>query len=402
MAIGRRNGFEGTGEPDEPEVTDEPEGSGVTDAPDGADGDDEVEGAEAAKAADEPGTSEEHEPSDEHEALGLDDDELDEVVTPFTEVERVVAGDPHLTLEDVARRAGLPTQILREVYDAMEWGARPAYDERDVAYAEAVVGLLEFFPLAAVIRALRTRYRAMTSIVVSDLSTVRDHVVAPALASGADPEQLSESLGRATAEMLPLITSQLSEDYRHVLLALIGTDAAAQAVRLEGGRELELTIGFVDIVGFTALSGRIDPGELDHVVSAFEDLVTAVVARTEGVLLAKFVGDAAMLVGSNPVVMANTLLDLVEDRQRLAEAPRRAGLAHGQTLVRAGDYYGPVPNLASRLTDHAHEWSLLASEDLEDTLAEVENLDAERISKVTIQGVGSRRPLKVTRRRRER
>ncbi len=314
----------------------------------------------------------------------------------FQHVRQVVAGDPELTFEEVAEGAGLPTQILREAFAATEWDERDAYAQRDVDYARAIARMLDVYPLDVVLRSLRTRYRAMTSIVVSDLGTVRDRVVMPALASGTEPEELAESLGQTAEELLPLVTGQLAEHYRHALLRLLDTEAVARSVQLEGGPQIELAVGFVDVVGYTALSGRIDPAGLDHVLASFEDLVASEVASHDDVLLAKFIGDAAMVVASDPLPLVELLLGLVEDDQRLAEAPRRAGVAFGDVLVREGDYYGPVTNLAARLTDHARQWSLLAAEELAEPLEEA-GFELTRIPETTIHGVGDRRPLRVRR-----
>jgi adenylate cyclase len=311
----------------------------------------------------------------------------------FDDVRRILTGEPELSLGDVAEQAGLPLQILREVFAATDWETRPGYDQRDVDYARAIAQLLDIFPLATLVRTVRTRYRAVTSIVVSDLGTVRDHVLGPALRGGADPGQLAANLAEAAERILPLSTSQLAEDYRHALLRLLDSDALARGAHLEGGRELELAVGFVDIVGYTALSGRVDPVGLDHVLVSFEDLVASVVAGQDDVLLAKFVGDAAMLVASEPEPLATTLLTLVDDHTRLAEAPRRAGMSAGRVLVREGDYFGAVPNLAARLTDHAYPWSLLADEKLGEVLEP--DFTLERIAKTSIRGVGDQRPLRV-------
>lgn len=314
----------------------------------------------------------------------------------FSHVLDVVRGEPTLSLQDVATRANLPLQILREIFEASQWADQPAYDERDVDYACSVALLLDHYPLRSVIRNVRTRYRAMTSIVISDLGSVRDRVVLPALAEGADVQDMAGRLGRTAEELLPATTEQLAEDYRHVLVRLLDSAAVARGVALEGGRQIDLAVGFVDVVGYTALSGHIDPAGLDHVLAGFEDLVTTTVAAAEDVLLAKFIGDAAMLVGPEASCVIDVLIELVSNRARLAEAPRRAGMAFGKVLVREGDYYGPVPNLAARLTDHARAWTVLADEELAEELEG--RYDVEQISKIDIHGVGSRRPLRVERR----
>lgn len=309
----------------------------------------------------------------------------------FDAVRDALRGSPSMTLADVAEQAALPLRILQTVFAAMDWDGREAYDERDVAYARALATILDHYPLDVLVRSVATRYRSMSSIVVSDLGTVRDEVVMPALASGADPEELARRLGETADTLLPLITENLAEDYRHVLLNLLDTDALARGVG--GGREITLAVGFVDVAGYTALSGRIDPTGLDRVLSSFEDLVHTTVASHGDVLLAKFIGDAAMLVASDPVDLAAVLLDIVDDDTTLAEAPRKAGLASGEVLVRQGDYYGPTPNLAARLTDHARPWTLLAAEDMGETLGD--RFELSETPKTKMRGVGETRPLRV-------
>jgi class 3 adenylate cyclase len=183
-------------------------------------------------------------------------------------------------------------------------------------------------------------------VVVSDLGTVRDEVVMPALAAGIEATDLADALGRTAESVLPLVTRNLAEDYRHIVLNLLDTDALARGV--EGGREIDLAVGF---------------------------------------------GDAAMLIASDPVRLAEVLLDVVDDRTILAEAPRKAGLAHGPVLVRQGDYYGATPNLAARLTDHARPWSLLAAEDLDEALAE--HFELTETPGTTLRGVGEHQPWRI-------
>lgn len=316
----------------------------------------------------------------------------DPAVALFHRVREVVEGDASLTLDEVAERAQVPTQVLREVFAAMDWDDRPGYDDRDVAYADALRHILDLYPLDVVVRNIRTRYRAMTSIVVSDLGTVRDRVIAPALEAGADATDLADRLGETARDLLPLITGQLAEDYRHILVGLLDSDAVTQGAQLQA-REVDLAVGFVDLVGFTKLSRDIDPAGLDRLLGRFEELVTEAVGRIDDTRLAKFVGDAAMVVGPDPVQVTRVLLHLVDDRQQLTETPRHAGLAFGRVLVREGDFYGQVPNLASRLTDHAKRWSLLVAADLADHLER--DFELSSVPPTRLHGLGEHRPHRV-------
>jgi class 3 adenylate cyclase len=78
----------------------------------------------------------------------------------------------------------------------------------------------------------------------------------------------------------------------------------------------QLTVMFVDLVGSTELSHRLDPEEMDHVLRAHQNTVAGEVARFEG-HVAKFMGDG---------VLACLL--------RLAERPRGRGRAGGAGRAR--------------------------------------------------------------------
>src|SRR3954447_11716640 len=69
-----------------------------------------------------------------------------------------------------------------------------------------------------------------------------------------------------------------------------GTPPAARPGEAE---RRQLTVMFVDLVGSTALSTRLDPEEMRDVLRAFQDAVTREVERFEG-HLAKYMGDGVL------------------------------------------------------------------------------------------------------------
>jgi class 3 adenylate cyclase len=100
-----------------------------------------------------------------------------------------------------------------------------------------------------------------------------------------------------------------------------------------------VTVGFVDIVGFTELGEEVPPEELHAVVRGFERTVED--AARAPLRLVKTIGDAAMLVAPEPGPVVAAVLDLVEaSRERGAPAatrrhrPRRSA-ATSRRLVRA-------------------------------------------------------------------
>ncbi len=316
-----------------------------------------------------------------------------EDTTPFARVREVVGRDRDLTLDEMSQRAGVPIRILERVLQAADRRHEDdRYSEDDLHYAEVASTLLDHYPLSAVVRAARVRTRALTSIVVNDLSLVREQIIRPALAEGADLDELAQMLGETAEEILPLVSGSLGDEYRHILLRILDTEVAREATT-HGEDRLTLAVGFVDVVGYTALSARIDPTGLDEVLASFESLVTETVEGRNGVMLAKFIGDAAMIVAEDPVPLAHVLLTIVTAVEELDDTPRSAGMSCGPVLVREGDYFGDPVNLAGRLTDLARSGSLLADEELEDVLAD--RFELTTIPKKELHGIGKRRPLRV-------
>jgi adenylate cyclase len=132
----------------------------------------------------------------------------------------------------------------------------------------------------------------------------------------------------------------------------------------------EVTVAFADLVGFTKLGEQIPAEELGAIARRLLELATEAVHPP--VRLVKTIGDAAMLVSPD----ASALLDVALELVHLAEAdsedfPRlRVGLATGEALHRAGDWYGSPVNLASRVTSIALPGSVVATQATRDAATE--------------------------------
>jgi len=132
----------------------------------------------------------------------------------------------------------------------------------------------------------------------------------------------------------------------------------------EAGGTQEVTVCFVDMVGFTRLGAEIEAHELGSLASKLAEIATDVTEPP--VRLVKTIGDAAMFVSPDPgalVAVALSLLEAVQD----ADLPSlRAGVASGPGLQRAGDYYGHAVNLASRVTGVARPGTVLCTKAVRD------------------------------------
>ena len=165
----------------------------------------------------------------------------------------------------------------------------------------------------------------------------------------AAPLECAQSNAKATQLALDLGVG-LGTVFRHHMRQAM----ARQRVFQEGvsRRELaRLAVGFVDLVGSTALQADLDPQELGDQVGRFEARAFEVITAGGGRLV-KFIGDEIMVAVADPLAGCRIVVDLIEAFTDDGTQPR-GGLVYGEVLFRHGDYYGPVVNLAARLVDAA-------------------------------------------------
>jgi predicted ATPase/class 3 adenylate cyclase len=168
--------------------------------------------------------------------------------------------------------------------------------------------------------------------------------------------------------------------HRKQLLAAIaalvgGTDgrqpiaAAAAAPPSTQAERRQLTVMFVDLVGSTALSSRLDPEDMREVLHAYQNAVTGVIARFGG-YVAKLMGDGVLAYFGWPCAHEDEAeravqagLAIVDVVGRLAMPVKealaaRVGIATGLAIVgdligegaaREEAIIGETPNLAARL-----------------------------------------------------
>jgi adenylate cyclase len=143
--------------------------------------------------------------------------------------------------------------------------------------------------------------------------------------------------------------------------------AAADRILLAPPGELAaatMTVGFADIVGYTTAARHSDVEDLAALIEAFEEDTSAAVVSNRGQVV-KMVGDEVLFVTGQPADAAEIALRLTDpDRDRKGLPELRVGMAAGRVLTRFGDVYGPVVNLAARLTSLAKPGTALVDAEL--------------------------------------
>lgn len=192
------------------------------------------------------------------------------------------------------------------------------------------------------------------------------------LEPGLDERELALRYAHAAGALTPMIEPLLGNLLKLHLSKLVQTELISAEEReagvLPGARQV--TVAFADLVGFTRLGEQVPPDELGAVAGRLEAMVLDLVEPP--VRFVKSIGDAVMLVSPEPGAVLETALTLVEAADDEGEAfPQlRAGLAAGQALSRAGDWFGHPVNLASRVTTVAYPGSVLATDEVQDAVPE--------------------------------
>lgn len=326
--------------------------------------------------------------------LGLSRDAAERAVAedrvPLALIDRL-AGGP-LSLEEVAERSGAPRSLLETRYTALGVPLDRGFDEDDVAAARRLATLLEVLDQESVERVLIADAYSLARVALTHLDVAREQVVEPLRQQGLAEAELALRLAEAHRALQPVAADLVRDTYLQALRELLSTRLVADVAQ---GRALQAAVGFADVVGYTSLSARIDPAGLEDVVDAFEARVFAATSDHADLRVVKFIGDAVMLLASEPAPLAEGLLTLVapaEPGDALRAAPIRAGMAFGEVITRAGDLYGDTVNLAARLTDRARAGRVLAAGDLAQDLAAA-GFDVTRLHPMELRGIGRHRPV---------
>ena len=162
------------------------------------------------------------------------------------------------------------------------------------------------------------------------------------------------------------------------------------------GRGQRLVVAFVDLSDFTALSDQTELDDLGALLTRFESLAFDVVAETPGRVV-KLIGDEVMFVCPDSRTGARAALEILEGCAGHDLPPARAGLAEGELLRQAGDYFGPPVNLASRITQAAARDTVVVDDALRSGLREASDLKLEALGDRRLKGVGPTPLWRVTR-----
>jgi adenylate cyclase len=233
----------------------------------------------------------------------------------------------------------------------------PVFTEDDARMLVAVQGGAAFFGRTAALRFARVVGSSLARIAEAAVSLFQVNIEDPLRRTGQTELTLAqqnlrgiESLDMVRMLMSTVFSAQMETAIRRFREARprASSDTASMAV------------GFVDLVGFTTFSGHVSTAELADVVARFEEAAYDIAATRDGRVV-KLIGDEVMFVTRDAAAACDVALALFERFAGDATVTPRGGIAVGELLVRGGDYYGPIVNLAARVAQIAVPHELLVT-----------------------------------------
>ncbi|HEX2265179.1 MAG TPA: adenylate cyclase regulatory domain-containing protein, partial [Solirubrobacterales bacterium] len=281
-------------------------------------------------------------------------------------VERALAGEgPRYTAREIAEVAEIDLEMLLRFRSALGVPIadpdEPRGSEADLEAARRMKAFLEAgLPEDGMLQVARTIGMGTARIAEAN----RELIIRTLIRPGDTERDVALRFAGAAEYMLPLagptivyaLQAHLLEQIRRDVIG--ATDLAAGEV----GGTVDLTVCFADMVEFTRLGEEIAPEELGMVAGRLEEMASAVAEPP--VRLVKTIGDAVMLVSTEPEAMVAAALSLIHAAEQEGQQFPwlRAGIASGPTLPQSGDYYGRAVNLASRITNVARPGSVVLDE----------------------------------------
>ena len=278
-------------------------------------------------------------------------------------IELVFTRDGVYSLRELLADTGLTPDYVRRSYLALGL-AVPGDDERVISaeelHAWRMLKLLldAGLPEERMLVLSRIAGRGAAQLAAAVIETFIRHYLKPGDTERDFGLRLADLATNLTPTLGPLVESPVRLHIRELVRREVVGRTARATGEVPGTREI--TVAFVDLVGFASLSERLPLEELSRVTDRLEELAGAV--ATPPVRLIKLIGDAAMLVSEHAPALVASVDALVAAIERDEYLPSvRAGIAAGHALHRVGDWFGPPVNLASRIAGVAEPGSTLAT-----------------------------------------
>jgi adenylate cyclase len=314
-------------------------------------------------------------------ARGVGVEQIRTAFAPMLLASRRLVGDDgaYVSTRDISDKTGMDLAMLQRVLRAM---GLPRVDDPDAAVhlradGEAAAHLQKFIDLGLDPEQLIQVTRVLAEGLAHAAEVMRSTALAAVLHPGATELEIAEGSETLVAQVAPLLGPMIQDMLMLQLRHSIETESVNASERaagapLPGARTI--AVAFADLVDFTRLGEAVEPEELERLSFRLAEIARDVAVPP--VRFIKTIGDAVMLVCSEPALLLGAMLDLLEAVDREEGMPRlRVGIAFGEAVSRAGDWFGSPVNLASRVTGVSRPGAVLVAESAREAIGDVAGED---------------------------
>ena len=303
------------------------------------------------------------------------------VIEAITEL--MLGESPHLRRADVSELSGVAQDVARARWRALGF---PEADDDDVAFTDADVEALRLTQELVGLGVIEPdTEQAFIRTIGRSFARLAEWQVRAFLGSVPADADEEDTVGQLEELQKVVPLGERVQAYvwrRHLVNAatrLLLTDSDDADVA-------PMCVGFVDIVGYTTRSRHMTRTELTDMVERFEEVTTGLITDHHGRVV-KTIGDEVLFElddTKEAALLALELLDQHLDDDAFPEV--RIGLAHGDVLHHMGDVFGPVVNVASRLTSVARPGSAVVDREMAESLRDDEELRLKRMRRTSVKG----------------
>jgi adenylate cyclase len=274
--------------------------------------------------------------------------------SPAQQLEHAILGeDVVFNALEVATETGASIEQAQRLWRALGFPDRGSERAFTHADADAVSTLLRLVEAGAIDFDMAVD---LTRAVGQTMARLADWEVGTLVHRVQEMESGNDATGSRATAALQLL-DDLNGPFEGLLVYVWRRHLAAAVARVEalGADDADLhttqvTVGFADIVQFTALTNRLDHDRIGDLVEIFESRCADVVAGQRGRVI-KSLGDAVLFVNEDPIRAYDTaegIISVIGRDKRMPDV--RVGLSTGSVVMRLGDVFGPPVNMAARLT----------------------------------------------------
>ncbi len=316
-------------------------------------------------------------------------------------LEQAILGEaPALDALEVAEEAGVDVDRARRLWRALgfpEYAGERAFTVADAQALREVSAVVDAGALDDDTVVNLTRALGQT------MARLADWEVANVVQRIEQIEASDDATGSRVTTALRMV-DQVQPAFERLLVYAFRRHLAAAASRVEalGSTDedlhtIEVTVGFVDIVAFTALSNQLDGNRIGDLVEVFETRCADVIAAHRGRMI-KSIGDSVLFVNDDAVRALETAEQVIAVVGRDSQMPDvRVGLASGSVVMRMGDVFGRPVNLAARLTAVARRNRVIVDRATAELLPE-DRFSTRPLPARPVRGFGVLEPITVRRR----